>query len=260
MGRKKKKKTGLAVFILSTLLVLAGLMTLFTLSDLRRFYTRWKGLPPPVHKEYGVRVPTGYPITGIDVSRYQREIDWKKVKEMNSEGYKVNFVFAKAGEGFNLKDPQFENNRKGCKKEGIPFGAYHYFHPDKDPVRQADFFVSLFTPQKGDLPPVCDIEETKFMKPEAIRASLKQFLKRVEALTGMKPVLYSYHSFYQKNLKGHFDDYPLWIAHYGSLKPGTGGWAFWQFTERANISGIYGKVDLNVFSGSREDLNRLRKP
>lgn len=254
--KKKKKKASfsLAGFIMLTLLLLGSFMAFMAYGDRIIDYFKPK---TPDYKAFGVAVPSGYQLAGIDVSRYQHKIDWEKVKKMKSGPYGINFAFAKATEGLSLTDIHYKRNREQCKKEGIPFGAYHFFRPTKDPIKQADFFCAHYMPEKGNLPPVCDIEKAENLTKEEIQAKLHQFLNRVEEKTGVKPIIYTYYSFYKSYLAGSFEDYPLWIAHYGPGKPKGTDWKFWQFTEKGHVSGIKGNVDLNVFSGTEIEFQQI---
>lgn len=215
-------------------------------------------LHTPNYRAFGVSVPSGYSITGIDVSRYQGKIDWEKVKKMRSGKFRVNFVFAKSTEGLSYEDPQFKRNKRQCKKHDIAFGAYHYFIPGLDAVKQADFFAKSFKPEKGNLPPVADIETASNLSRDELRKNLKTFLKRVEAKTGVKPIIYSYHKFYIDNLSDGFEDYTIWLAHYGPGKPHDQPWTFWQFSEKSTISGINHRVDLNVFKGDSLAFEKMK--
>lgn len=251
---KKKKRLGLIPFLWLTLLGTG--LAFFILSkgpDWARFITD----DTPNYRAFGVSVPAEYSITGIDVSRYQGKIDWKKVKKMRSGKFGVGFVFAKSTEGLSLEDSHYDRNRKQCRKHDIPFGAYHYFVPGLSPEKQADFFVSRYRPEAGDLPPVADIEKTGGLAPAKLRADLRVFLRRVETLTGVKPIIYSYHSFYRDYLDGEFDDHVFWVAHYGPGKPHDQPWSFWQFSEQSTVSGINHRVDLNVFKGDSAAFRRL---
>lgn len=255
MKKKKKSSLGLARFMLTTLLlvalVFAALMYGPVISDYFYFRT-------PNYRAFGVSVPSGYPITGIDVSRYQGKIDWKKVKEMRSGKYQICFVFAKATEGLSYEDPQYKRNKKQCEEYDIPFGAYHYFIPSLNVTKQADFFAKNFKPQKGNLPPVVDIETTSNLNREQVRDSLKKFIKRIETKTGVRPIIYSYHKFYKEYLLDGYENYTIWLAHYGPGKPHDQPWTFWQFSEKSTISGIKHRVDLNVFKGDSAAFEKIK--
>jgi lysozyme len=91
---------------------------------------------------------------------------------------------------------------------------------------------------------------------------LKSFLTEVEKAIGEKPIIYTGYKFYEDNLAGDFDGYPLWIAHYyrAKLRPlsGKAKWAFWQHSDKARVNGIQTRVDMNVFKGTLGDLDELR--
>lgn len=199
---------------------------------------------------------------GIDVSWYQGNIDWKKVTQMEDDDVKVNFSFIKATEGVLLPDPNFQRNWKGAEQAGIIRGAYHYFKPNKSGYWQARFFLQTVSLNNGDMLPVVDIEERGKKSREEFQANLKSFLTEVEKAIGEKPIIYTGYKFYEDNLAGDFDGYPLWIAHYyrAKLRPlsGKAKWAFWQHSDKARVNGIQTRVDMNVFKGTLGDLDELR--
>ncbi len=75
-------------------------------------------------------------ILGIDVSFWEGGIDWKKVR-----GGGIRFMFTKATEGEDYEDPTLDDNWLGAKAVGILRGAYHFFHPNMSPIKQANHFV-----------------------------------------------------------------------------------------------------------------------
>ncbi|ARS34517.1 glycoside hydrolase family 25 protein [Pontibacter actiniarum] len=198
--------------------------------------------------------PEGHTVYGVDVSHYQKEVDWQKVRENE-----VVFAFVKATEGVSLKDRKYEENWAGAGAAGIIRGAYHFYLPYLNPEEQAQHFVSSVQLQSGDLPPVLDVE-VRGRKPVAqLRQDLKVWLEKVENAYGIKPIIYTNFKFYEDYLAGHFDSYPLWIAHYRVPrlqieKSNTRKLAFWQHTDGGSIEGITGSVDCNVFYGSMRDL------
>jgi lysozyme len=112
-------------------------------------------------------------------------------------------------------------------------------------------FISYVDLQKGDLPPVIDIEQTYGYPPDKMRESIKAWLEVTEEYYQTKPIIYTNIEFYNKYLDGEFDTYPLWIAHY--LQPGKPriqrDWWFWQHNEAGRVNGIFARVDFNVFNG-----------
>jgi lysozyme len=200
---------------------------------------------------------SGYSVHGIDVSAYQGRIDWPEVARN-----KVRFAFIKASEGATLRDPRFARNWREARKAGVLCGAYHYFLPNRDGQVQADLFARTVPLAPGDLPPVLDVEAANFHDVAVMRREVARWLRLVEAHYGVRPILYSNHSFYQRHLAGHFDDYPLWLAHYevDSPKMARNKWIIWQHSDEAYVPGIRGVVDFNVFQGNFEALQALRVP
>ncbi len=211
------------------------------------------------YEEFGIEVPANYSIHGIDVSKYQQRINWDMVKEMVAEDVRIGFVFIKATEGLGNMDAQFNRNWRNAGDAGITRGAYHFFLAPKSGVDQAENFIRRVELEKGDLPPVLDVEQTYGVTPDKLRAEVKAFLDRLEAHYGVKPIIYTNVEFYNKFLKGDFDNYPLWVAHYlRKDRPRIArNWAFWQYSETGNVNGIRGKVDFNVFNGDSTDFADL---
>ena len=214
------------------------------------------------YPQFGIPIPNEYEIHGIDVSRYQQTISWDAVKEMNVEDIKIGFAFMKATEGINNVDPFFRRNWKKSKESGVIRGAYHFFIASKDGKTQAANFIRRVGLESGDLPPVIDIEQSFGVNAQQVRKELKAWLDAVENYYGVKPIIYTYIDFYEKNLQGHFDEYPLWIAHY--LQPHqpriTRKWSFWQHSEQGRVNGIIPKVDFNVFNGDSMEFRELLVP
>ncbi len=204
-------------------------------------------------------------VPGIDVSYWEAGIDWKKVR-----GEGIRFVFIKATEGEQYLDPTFDDNWLGAKSVGILRGAYHFFHPNMNPTKQADKFIRVVKDMNdaGELPPVLDLEVTDNQVNQTIIDRAKTWLDRVQQQLGKKPILYSSPGFLKYNFSVPgggppfwTKDHILWIANYGQpqplLPPGWMQWAFWQYSESGHINGINSSVDLNWFNGTVEELYQL---
>lgn len=212
----------------------------------------------------GVEVPSGYTVHGIDVSKYQGAIDWESVKKLKTKSdINIDFVFVKATRGDETVDPKFARNWAAADKHGLARGAYHYFSPGVSGLAQAKNFIKTVTLLPGDLPPVLDWEE-KGKDGKTSRKEALAWLRAVEKHYGVRPIIYTGAAFYSANIGPGFDVYPLWVSHgpFGTTSdlniPGPAvsrKWAFWQFSDKARVSGIKGDVDLNVFNGSKAQLN-----
>lgn len=224
---------------------------------IRPYSFRWK--PCYGYKAYGVCLPLGYKVHGIDVSHHQGTIDWNAVKATEKEEYPIRFAFMKATEGGDYKDRRFDENFRRVGEVGLIRGAYHFYNPNTDPIRQADFFISQVRLVKGDLAPVLDIERKPRDKAQ-LQADLMTFLHRLEQHYGVKPIIYTsykYRTRYLDNPK--FDHYPFWIAHYYvDALSYEGAWHFWQHTDYGTVPGIEHSVDLNVFNGSWDEFKAYR--
>lgn len=258
--RTLKKKKGLSLewkFVIAAMLLIL-LSPLYYGYIIKGFTSSWRWVrdigEDPNYRTYSsfdIRIPKGYAIHGIDVSYYQGKIDWKKVKTMEEDDVKIRFAFIKATEGMFSVDPYFQRNWREAPKAGITCGAYHYFKPKKSGEWQAKFFLQTVNFETGDLPPVVDIEELNGVAASKMRIELQVFLTHIEKKTKVKPIIYTGLSFYNDYLKGYFDEYPLWVAHYHQpkLKVNKADWHFWQHSDKARISGINHVVDFNAFNG-----------
>jgi lysozyme len=170
------------------------------------------------YESFNIKIPKKYTVHGIDVSYYQGKIDWQKVKAMKEDDVHVTFAFIKATEGLLNVDPYFLRNWREAPKAGIKVGAYHFFRPKRSGLWQANFFLQTANFEKGDLPPVVDIESLDGVSPGKMRKELNAFIIQIEEKTKVKPIIYSGLKFYQDNLMGFYDDYPFWVAHYHQPK------------------------------------------
>ena len=192
---------------------------------------------------------------GFDVSEYQSEIDWEQTYHID-ESFELSFVFIRATAGKNKTDKRFKENWKASKERELIRGAYHYYRPNENSIAQAENFIKNVKLEKGDLPPVLDIEKLpKSQSIDSLKVGLRRWLKKVEKHYKVKPIIYSGESYYTDFLKEEFSDYPLWIANYNFWRNHLeDDWLFWQFTEKAQIQGIEGMVDVNIFNGNKNKL------
>lgn len=205
--------------------------------------------------------PEGYEIHGIDISHYQGEIDWEKLRNSGMiEKCPIRFIMIKATEGSSRMDENFESNFYNAREYGFIRGAYHFWSNKSTGRAQADYFINNVKLEEGDLPPVLDVEhKSKTQTPEEFKESVLTWLRLVEKHYGVKPIIYTYYKFKLTYLNDTvFDAYPYWIAHYYVDKVEyKGKWKFWQHTDAGRLPGINGFVDFNIYNGSYYDLLRL---
>jgi lysozyme len=215
-----------------------------------------KGDAEPHH---GVRDAKQKTIQGIDVSRWQQDIDWDRVKSAGTR-----FAFIKATEGGDLLDRRFRENWDGARAAGVPRGAYHFVfwcRPARDQIR---WFIRNVPKEPQALPPVLDVEWNNHSscartEPAKARQKMREMLRAFEAHYGKKPIIYTDINFHADVLEGtvEFDDYPFWIrstAARPEKRYENRPWEFWQFTTTGRVPGITGDVDRNAFFGSEKQF------
>ena len=261
-SKRKAKKTihkeipAWARYLLGLLVVIV-FVSGFYWFFIRPYAYRWK--PCYGLKGYGVCMPHGYQVHGIDISHYQGDINWKMLEQTRQGKFPISFIFMKATEGGDYADDKFVANFDSARAHGFIRGAYHFYNPKTDANKQADFFIQSVKLEPGDLPPVLDIEKKgKDMK--KLQQDLKVWLRKVESHYGVKPIIYASYKFKTRYLNDSvFNSYPYWIAHYyvDSVRY-QGDWKFWQHTDVGTSPGIDEKVDLNVFNSSLQELKRMQ--
>jgi len=203
---------------------------------------------------FGKASPKNHAVHGVDVSRWQGEIDWERLR---SQG--ANFAYIKATDGGDHLDPLFRKNWRGAQAAGLRRGAYHFFYWCRTAGEQADWFIRNVPKVDGALPPVIDVEwngESSCKRrpsPAKVREKMQVFMDKLEAHYGQRPIIYTAPDFYADNLKGAFLEYPFWLrsvaAHPSKRYPGR-KWVFWQYSGSGLSHGVSGRIDLNVFYGS----------
>lgn len=229
----------------------------------------WKSgeLPPAKGAAYA----NGTRIYGMDVSNHQSRIDWENLALYADSAGRVSgklteseylqpvvFAFIKSTEGADWVAHSFKRNFAEAKRCGIVRGAYHFLRLS-DIEGQIKNFISHTPLEKGDLPPVLDMELDNREMARHHELAVKyahRWLEAVERHYGVKPILYTYDSYYNSYLKGHgFDGYDFFIARYHpDSQPRVPHLEIWQFTEHGHAGGIKGKVDLDEFFGDYRDF------
>jgi len=256
-SHKKADIMALSIGKIAKALSVAFFAVLFYHFFIRPYAYRWRFIPG--REGYGVCMPVGYKVHGIDVSHYQGVIDWNTLRKGELSKYPIRFVFVKATDGSGRIDENFARNFENARLYGFIRGAYHYYNPDMPAMQQADLFINQVRLEAGDLPPVLDVEKIGDKNKNELKVSLKVWLDRVEMHYGVKPIIYASYKFRKSYLSDSvFNKYPYWIAHYyvDSVAKKQ-KWTFWQHTDIATIPGIKKDVDLNIFNGSLADLQSI---
>lgn len=205
----------------------------------------------------GVNRARALPIKGLDISRYQGEVDFGAARNAGTR-----FVFIKATEGADYVDPNFARNWNEARRAGLPRGAYHFMAWCSDPVEQAAWFKANVPPDPTALPPVLDLEwnHASSCKPDLSREEVLgrvfYMLAEMEAHTGKLPIVYTDIPFHRDILKGQPLDHAVWLRSTAAephQRYGARQWAFWQWTQTGTMPGIRGEVDRNSFYGTESE-------
>ena len=179
---------------------------------------------------------------GIDVSRWQGQIDWKSVR--------TDFVIIQAGFGREVsqKDIQFEANYNGCKANNIPCGAYWYSYAQtpEDAEKEANACLAVINGKKFEYPIYYDVEEQAVLNfgKAKVSAIIRAFFKKVEAagyFVGLYMAASHLNSYVEDDIRNR---YAVWVAHINTNKPSySGSYGMWQYSWTGKINGISGDVD-----------------
>ena len=202
----------------------------------------------------------GYYAQGIDISRYQGNINWKAVA-----GDGVDFVIIRAGgryygrngSGALYEDELFDQNMRGAIDAGLGVGAYFFSCAVtvEEALAEADLLLSKLEPYREHVtyPVVCDWEHlggadgrTYGVDSETITDCIAAFCDRVRE-AGYTPMLYfnKYCGYAKMDLRD-LKQYDFWLAEYSDYPSCLYGFQFWQYSEKGRVAGISGNVDMDL--------------
>ena len=223
-----------------------------------------KKLPPPGNGRYGdsapvdfgKRHPDRYPVHGIDISKWQGDINWNEVRKAG-----IAFVFMKATEGGDHTDSRYEEYWRGARAAGIAHAPYHFYYFCRPAREQAAWFIANVPRESVHMPPVLDVEWnhasrtcTSRPDPETVRSEMKVWMDIVGRHYGKRPIIYTPVDFHRENLDGHFTGHQFWLrsvaAHPQDIYP-SHPWTLWQYTGTGIMPGIRGNTDINAFAGTK---------
>ncbi len=197
---------------------------------------------------------TGDNKIGIDVSKWQGDIDWQKVKDAG-----VEFVMIRLGaqDGFGGKpktDSKFVQNFKGAKEAGLLVGAYFYSYSTslEESIEQAVYVTEVLVSNdfQPDLPIAYDWESFSYLGSKNI--SLNEFNDNgkifidIMRQVGFDGYLYTSKYYLEKQVWYLGPEYPVWLAHYTKQTDYAGDYVMWQCSCTGKVPGIDGYVDINV--------------
>lgn len=209
----------------------------------------------------------GNVIKGIDVSKWNGDVNWKKVKKSGM----ANFAMIRASYGYEDTDPMLEQNVRGCEENNIPYGFYHYMYAKNvsEAKKEAAYFLNVIQDYSPTYPVVLDIEEDfyKHMSKKEVTSIVTTFMEAMEN-AGYYAMIYSYAKFFDDNIiMDKIEKYDIWVACWGDESKLAENYSYhygmWQYSETGRISGIDEYVDLNyAYKDYRATIEKygLNKP
>lgn len=182
---------------------------------------------------------------GIDISNNNGNVTFSMVAKSG-----VECIYMKATEGKTFVDPKLETFYEQALKYGFKIGFYHFLVGTSSPEDQARAFYAQIKDKTSHLKPCLDIEVNNGFDPEDYA---ERFIKTFESLSDMELCIYTSPYFADDFLNTFLSNYSLWVAHYyvqtpKSTKIWGNTYAGHQYTDKGNVSGVTGVVDMNTFN------------
>ena len=229
-------------------------------------------------------------VRGIDVSVYQGVIDWNAAAAGG-----VRFATMRLANGTTV-DTRFVTNWHAAQAAGVMRGAYQFFNPHIDPVAQANVVIAQLAAEgfgPGDLPPEIDVEwpqsaTNPLPSPAAYANGIRAWMNAIRSHFGVEPIIYTGGFYWDSYVRSaEWSANPMWHAEYPNyvgpndprntiysfdvnplpragcprgISDSFATWSFWQFAgDNGRAPGVTGGVDVNVFNGTLDELNRIAR-
>lgn len=191
---------------------------------------------------------------GIDVSKWNGDIDWDKVKADGIEFVMIRCGYRGSVTGALVEDPNFMKNIRGAKAAGLKVGIYFFTQATNEieAVEEASMVIALCDGYEIDYPVVIDTEgaggngRADALDVETRTNVCKAFCETI-VNAGYEAGVYASRSWYNQNITvSELDEYKIWLAEYRSTPLYSGYYDMWQYTSKGSVDGIEGNVDLNI--------------
>lgn len=197
---------------------------------------------------------TGNSHVGIDVSKWNGDIDWDKVKNAGVEFAIIRAGYRGSVTGSLVEDPYFRTNMKGAASSGIPTGVYFFTQAvnEVEAVEEASAVLKLLQEYQVAYPVYIDTESAggngraDQLDVETRTLVCEAFCRTIEN-AGYQAGVYGSRNWYNNRLEAaQLEKYHIWLAEYRSAPLYQGYYQMWQYTSKGKIDGISGNVDMNI--------------
>lgn len=191
---------------------------------------------------------------GIDVSKWNKEIDWNQVADSGVEFVIIRCGYRGSNSGYLVEDPYFEQNIRGAKNAGLKVGVYFFTQAldVTEAVEEASIALTLCAEYELDYPIFIDTEGAggngRADNLDAVTRTevCDAFCRTIES-SGYRAGVYASCNWFNNNLisdgLGH---HYIWLAEYRKVPQYSGKYDMWQYTSKGSVAGIDGNVDLNI--------------
>lgn len=193
---------------------------------------------------------------GVDVSAYQGDINWKKVKASGIDFALIRLGYRGYGKAGRLVEDEWaQKNLYESKKEGLDVGAYFFSQAltFEEVDEEIDFMLKVLGDYTLEMPLVLDWEipspdaRTVNMDAQTLTELQLYFCQRVKALGYTPMVYFNWHQSENLYYLSELEEYPFWLALYQDRMTFPWKVEMWQFTCTGTVPGITGDVDVNVY-------------
>lgn len=197
----------------------------------------------------------GESVLGVDVSYWQKNIDWQQVKAAGVEFAMLRLGWRGTTEGKLFPDEYLQQNYTGARAAGLNVGAYFFSQAisEEEAREEARYVLDLVKGWELQMPIVFDWEymdgtsRTSSTSTQQVVAFSKAFCEEI-ALAGYTPMVY----FNPRMVNNGYDleqlaDYRFWLAMYDTPMDFPYRVDMWQYTATGAVPGISGNVDLNLY-------------
>lgn len=191
---------------------------------------------------------------GIDVSKWNKQIDWQQVREAGVEFAIIRVGYRGSASGCLVEDPYFEKNIRGAKEAGIKVGVYFFTQAvtEVEAVEEASTVMSLCKEYELDYPVFIDTEGAggngRADRLDTVTRTkvCKAFCTTLEN-AGYRAGVYASRNWYKNNLNtAELEQHCIWLAEYRESPKYEGSYQLWQYTSKGSVAGINGNVDMNI--------------
>lgn len=194
-------------------------------------------------------------VLGIDVSTYQKQIDWQQVKAAGVEFVMIRLGYRGSVEGLLFEDEWAQTHYRGAKEAGLKIGAYFFTQSISvaEAVEDARYAMQLLKGWELDMPLVYDWEflqedyRNAHVDARLLTDMAKAFCETVEQEGYHAMIYFNASQSRQQMYLQELTDYGFWLAMYSDEMTYEYKIDMWQYTDSGSVPGIEGSVDINLY-------------